>query len=122
MGDHSLPVRVLWFVCIGWWATPIVVNLAVFFFMTVVGIPVGILLINNVPRVLVLQPKREFDPDADDDQYSLPLRALYFVFVGWWLGFLWGNLASLLAVTIIGLPVAIWMLNRLPFVVSLYNY
>lgn len=122
MGDHSLPVRVLWFVFIGWWATPIVVNLAVFFFMTVVGIPVGILLVNNVPRVLILQPTREFDPDADDAQYSLVVRAVYFVFVGWWLGFLWGNLASLLAVTIIGLPVAIWMLNRLPFVVSLYKY
>jgi len=122
MGEHSLPVRILWFVFVGWWATPIVVNLAVFFFATVVGIPVGVVLINNVPKVLILQPKREFDPDADSQQRPLAVRAVYFVFVGWWLGFLWGNLASLLAVTIIGLPVAIWMLNRLPYVVSLYRY
>lgn len=122
MGDHSLPVRILWFVFVGWWATPIVVNLAVFFFFTVVGIPVGIILINNVPRVLILQPKREFDPDADAEQPSLPVRAVYFVFIGWWLGLLWGNVASVLAVTVIGLPIAIWMLNRLPYVVSLYKY
>jgi len=71
MGTHSLPVRALWFVFIGWWATPIVVNVAVFFFLTVVGVPVGVLLINNVPTVLALEPKREFDPEADDAPYRL---------------------------------------------------
>ncbi|AEN06459.1 YccF domain-containing protein [Halolamina sp.] len=122
MEDHSLPVRLLWFVFIGWWATPILVNVAVFFFATVVGIPVGIMLVNNVPRVLILQPKRDIDPETPTDQPSVLVRAVYFVFIGWWLGFLWGNLAALLAITIIGLPVAIWMLNRLPYVVSLYEY
>lgn len=122
MAERSLPVRILWFLLVGWWATPIVVNLAVFFFLTVVGIPVGVVLVNNVPTVLILHPKREFDPEAESTQHSLLVRAVYFVFVGWWLGFLWGNVASVLAVTVIGLPVAIWMLNRLPYVVSLYNY
>ncbi|QSG08575.1 Uncharacterized membrane protein, DUF307 [Halapricum desulfuricans] len=43
-----------------------------------------------------------------------------FVLVGWWLSLLWANAASLFAVTIVGIPVAIWMLNRLPYVTSLY--
>lgn len=122
MKDYSLPVQALWFLLIGWWATPVVVNLAVFFFGTIVGIPVGIVLINNVPTVLMLKSKRDIDAEGDTDQHSLPVRAVYFLFIGWWLGLLWGNVASLLAITIIGLPVAIWMLNRLPYVVSLYRY
>jgi uncharacterized membrane protein YccF (DUF307 family) len=122
MKDYSLPVKALWFLLVGWWATPVVVNLAVFFFGTIVGIPVGIVLINNVPTVLMLKSKRDPDVTGDADQHSLFVRAVYFVFIGWWLGLLWGNLASLFAITIIGLPVAIWMLNRLPYVVSLYRY
>lgn len=122
MKDYPLPVQALWFLLVGWWATPVVVNLATFFFITIVGIPVGIVLINNVPTVLMLKSKRDLGADGQPDQHSLPLRAVYFVFVGWWLGFLWGNLASLFAITIIGLPITIWMLNRLPYVVSLYRY
>lgn len=122
MKDYSLPVQALWFLLIGWWATPVVVNLAVFFFGTIVGIPVGIVLINNVPTILMLKSRRDIDAEGDTEQRSLPVRAVYFLFIGWWLGLLWGNVASLLAITIIGLPVAIWMLNRLPYVVSLYRY
>ncbi|MEF8800156.1 MAG: YccF domain-containing protein [Halolamina sp.] len=122
MKEYSLPVQALWFLLIGWWATPVVVNLAVFFFGTIVGIPVGIVLINNVPRVLLLKSKRDTGLEGDTEQHSILVRAVYFLFIGWWLGLLWGNLASLFAITVIGLPVAIWMLNRLPYVVSLYRY
>lgn len=122
MKEYSLPVQALWFVFIGWWATPVVVNLAVFFFGTIVGIPVGIVLINNVPTVLMLKSKRDTDVAGETEQHSIPVRAVYFLVIGWWLGLLWGNIASLFAITIIGLPVAIWMLNRLPYVVSLYRY
>jgi hypothetical protein len=30
--------------------------------------------------------------------------------------------ASVLAISIVGLPVSLWLLNRLPFVLSLYRY
>lgn len=53
---------------------------------------------------------------------SLLTRAVWFLFVGWWLSLLWANVAAVLAITIIGLPVAIWMLNRLPYVTSLYRF
>jgi hypothetical protein len=36
--------------------------------------------------------------------------------------FIWANVANVLAITVIGLPIAIWMLHRLPFVLSLYRY
>ncbi|WP_121743915.1 YccF domain-containing protein [Natronorubrum halophilum] len=123
MNQRSLLVRAIWFLAIGWWATPIVVNIAWALNVTVILAPIGIKLINLVPTVLTLQEPRSFTaPAAARGQHSLAVRALYFVGIGWWLSFLWANLAALLAVTIVGLPVAIWMVNRLPFVTSLYRF
>ena len=46
---------------------------------------------------------------------------LYFVLIGWWFSLLWSLLAWLLCVTIIGLPLGVWMFNRLPSVTTLMN-
>ncbi|MCU4800477.1 YccF domain-containing protein [Halobacteria archaeon HArc-gm2] len=123
MAQRSFPVRALWFVFVGWWLTPILVNVAWFCNATIVLIPVGIKLTNLVPTALTLaEPRSLDDPDSARGQQSLPIRAVYFVFVGWWLSWLWANVASFLAITIVGLPLAIWMFNRLPYVTSLYRF
>lgn len=44
---------------------------------------------------------------------------LWVLFVGWWLGLAWSALAWFLMVTIIGLPLGLWMLYRLPQVTTL---
>lgn len=66
------------------------------------------------------EPRSLSEPESARGQRSLVVREIYFVFVGWWLSLLWGNVASFLAITVVGLSVAIWMLNRLPYVTSLY--
>lgn len=50
---------------------------------------------------------------------GLLLRLVYFVFVGLWLSGLWAAVAWIACVTIIGLPLGTWMLNRLPEVATL---
>ncbi|WP_435099122.1 YccF domain-containing protein [Halarchaeum sp. P4] len=120
--QRSLLVRALWFVVIGWWATPVLVNVAWFLNVTVVGIPLGIKLINLVPTALTLKEPRSMDAADGGSQHNLLLRAVYFVLVGWWASLFWANLAALLAVTIVGLPVAIWMFGKLPYVTSLYRF
>ena len=123
MAQRSLFTRALWFVAIGWWATPAVVNVAWFLNATVIGLPFGIKLINLVPTVLTLKEPRSLSVPADArGQRSLLVRGAYFVFVGWWLSLLWANVAAFLAVTVVGLPVAYWMFNRLPYVTSLYRF
>jgi len=123
MSQRSLPVRALWFVLVGWWLTPIVVNLAWALNVTILLLPIGIKLINLVPAVLTLkEPRSLSDPSSARGQNSLLVRGVYFVLVGWWASLLWANVAALLAVTVIGLPVAYWMFNRLPFVTSLYRF
>lgn len=42
------------------------------------------------------------------------VRALYFCFVGLWLGMLWTAFAWMFMVSIIGVPLGILMLNRIP--------
>jgi uncharacterized membrane protein YccF (DUF307 family) len=46
-------------------------------------------------------------------------QALWFLFIGWWAGAIWISLAWLLMVTIIGIPIAVMMINRLPKVIAL---
>lgn len=123
MTQRSLLVRALWFVAIGWWLTPIVVNVAWFLNVTVIGIPLGIKLVNLVPTALTLkEPRSLSEDDFRTGQHSLLTRAVYFVFVGWWASFLWANAAVLVSITVIGLPIGIWMANRLPWVTSLYKF
>jgi uncharacterized membrane protein YccF (DUF307 family) len=123
MAQRSLLTRALWFVLVGWWATPVVVNAAWLLNVTIIGIPIGLKLINLVPTVLTLAEPRSLDrPETTRGQQSLALRAAYFVLVGWWLSLIWANVAWALAVTVVGLPVSIWMLNRLPYVTSLYRF
>jgi uncharacterized membrane protein YccF (DUF307 family) len=123
MAQRSFLTRAIWFVFVGWWATPFVVNVAWLLNATVVLLPLGIKLINLVPTVLSLaEPRSLSDPDRGRGQHSLLVRAVYFLLVGWWLSFIWANVAAFLAVTVVGLPVAFWMFNRLPYVTSLYRF
>jgi uncharacterized membrane protein YccF (DUF307 family) len=124
MSDRSLLVRALWFLAVGWWATPIVVNVAWALNATVILLPLGLKLINLVPTVLTLrEPRSVVAPEAAGaGQRSLVVRAVWFVLVGWWLSLLWANVAAILAVTVVGLPVAVWLFNRLPYVTSLYRF
>ncbi|PSQ50313.1 hypothetical protein BRD15_01970 [Halobacteriales archaeon SW_6_65_15] len=123
--QHSLVVRALWYVFVGGWATGIWLSAAWVLNVTVVGLPLGIKMINQVPKVLTLKRRTGAVVIAGSgkrDQPSLVLRAFYFVLVGWWASLVWMGLAYLISLTIVGLPVAIWMFNKLPYVVSLYRY
>ena len=53
------------------------------------------------------------------DGPPLLVRVIWFVFIGWWLTGLVNVLAYLIALTIIGLPLAFMIFNRLPTVLTL---
>ncbi len=130
-GERSLFVRALYFLLVGWWLTGLWLAVAWGLVVSVLLLPVGIKMINRVPFVLTLKRRGPRRSTVDDDgavvgttrrQPSLLVRAVYFLLVGWWASGLWTSVAYTLALTVIGLPVSIWMLQRLPFVVSLYRY
>src|SRR3954447_6948557 len=47
------------------------------------------------------------------------VQLLWFIFVGWWAIHIWAAVAWVLLVSIIGIPVGLWMLHRVPLVVAL---
>lgn len=122
--ERSLVVRAVWFLFVGWWATGIWLGVAWFLNVTIIGIPLGIKMINVVPMVLSLKERDLVDAEGGggDQPYGLVVRGLYFVFVGWWASGIWMSVAYLFTLSIVGLPVAVLMYNKLPFVVSLYEY
>jgi uncharacterized membrane protein YccF (DUF307 family) len=130
----NLFVRFVWWLLVGWWASGIVVALAWLSLITIIGIPLGMWLINRLPTVLTLRPRTRvwtMGQDAEGrtvvsergrPQTAWPIRGLWFILVGWWASAIWMGAAWLIQLTIIGLPLALLMFNRTPFVASLYRY
>lgn len=130
----SVIVRGVYFLLFGWWASGVWLSIAWVLNLSIIGMPLGIKMINLVPKIVSLKDRTiETDRVTDDegnvtikqessDQYSIPLRAAYFLLVGWWASGIWMFFAWLASITVIGLPVAVWMYDRLPFIVSLYKY
>lgn len=124
MSDQpALFVRALWFLLVGWWATGIWLSVAWLLNITIIGIPLGIWMINQVPMLLSLKRR---DPLVGErvggGQYPLVVRAVWFLLVGWWASGVWTGVAYTLTLTVVGIPLAVWMYNQLPYVVSLYRY
>jgi uncharacterized membrane protein YccF (DUF307 family) len=47
------------------------------------------------------------------------IQLLWFLFIGWWAVHIWVAVAWISLVTIIGIPLGVWMLHRVPLVVAL---
>ena len=130
----NLLVRFIWWLFIGWWASGIAVSIAWIALITIIGIPLGIWIINRLPSILTLRPRTRHWSLGQDEQGSTvvtdrgrpqvawPIRGVWFLLVGWWLSGLWMGLAWLIQLTIIGIPIALLMFNRTPFIASLYRY
>ena len=64
----------------------------------------------STPRVVVI---------TDRGGPGFLVRAIWYIFIGWWLSGLAIALGWFLAVTIIGLPLAFMLFNRLPAIMTL---
>jgi uncharacterized membrane protein YccF (DUF307 family) len=123
-------LRAIYFVLVGWWLTLLWINAAWALNATYVLLPLGLWMLNRVPQVLTLKPMPvEAEVYRVGAGYAVRTRGvrqpfwlwrlLYFAFIGWWVSLLWANVAWVLCLTIVGLPVGILMFNYLPAVTTL---
>ena len=131
MKARQLPVlvRLLYFICVGWWLGFHIALAGWVCCVTVVLLPLGIWILHRLPLLTTLtMPDEDYAPIARVDDFrferegdSVPflLRCVYFVLVGSWLSFIWIKLAFLLAATFVLTPVGFWMINRVPAILTL---
>lgn len=125
-------VRALYFCFVGLWLGALWTGLAWFLLVTIIGLPLGLMMLNRIPQVMTLKPVRTQTQvtttggvvvvsQGQVAQQPFWLRAVYFVAVGWWLsglwlGFAWGLIGATFG---LGLPLAFWMFDRTPAIVTL---
>ena len=47
--------QALWFLFVGWWLGAILITAAWFLNITIIGLPLGMSILNNIPKILALQ-------------------------------------------------------------------
>jgi uncharacterized membrane protein YccF (DUF307 family) len=125
----NILIRALYFIVFGLWFSGVWAAVAWVLCVTVIGLPLGLWMLNRLPQVTTLRPEeRDLFITASGQVFergpSQPpflLRAIYFVLVGWWLSAIWIGVAWALCAVVVGLPFGFWMLNRVPAVITLAN-
>lgn len=117
-------LQILYFLVIGWWLGGAWVIAAWLLMLTIIGLPVGAAMLNNVPQVMALRGRRVVQVNAQGRASNAPelsvlIRAPYFLLVGWWLSGLWLSVAYACAMSVIGLPLGFWMFDLAPAIATL---
>ncbi len=126
-------IRILYFIFVGLWLGGIATIAAWILNVTIIGLPLGLWLLNRLPYLMTLKPVRTetrvsttVDGKVVIRETALPqrsflLRALYFLLIGWWFSLVWLILAWLISgITLgLGLPLAFWMFDQIPAITTL---
>lgn len=120
-------LQFIYFLVIGWWLGLLASMLGFVLCVSIIGLPFGLILLNRLPSLIYLREIGESCPAGYDHRHmqeELPMlmRVLWFVLVGWELGFIVIGLGYLLTLTIIGLPLGVYLLNRVPFALTLSRH
>jgi uncharacterized membrane protein YccF (DUF307 family) len=126
-------ISLLWFIFVGSWLSLFWILIAWVFIVLIIPMPIGLAMMNRVPLIATLRsPTREYVMATEGTamrirevapkQRPFLIRAIYFVFIGWWLSLFWVVGAWLATGTLILLPLGIWMMNRIPAITTLQRY
>ena len=123
-------LRVLWFFLLGWELTGVWILVAWALNVTIIGLPLGLWMLDRVPQVLTLKSRPGGYvvnmKNGRSHYQAVPnppflIRVFYFVVIGWWFSLFWAALGWVLCASIIGLPIGVLMLNKLPTVTTLHR-
>ena len=120
----GLLVRAIWFLFVGWWLGELAVLSAWVLNLLIITLPLGMYILNRLPQIFTLRSSTAhwqverlgegvtIVTAAEQPQRNFWWRVVYFVFVGWWLSFIWLELAWLAGLTLVLLPLSFWMFSK----------
>lgn len=128
--ETSMPVRIVWFLFVGWWLSAIAIFGIWLLSALIVTLPLALVLLNKVPQITTLRKQSTnwstsiengttIVREVDIEQREFWKRALYFVLVGFWITLPWLYIAWILMWTIVLLPVSFWMFSKAATVTTL---
>lgn len=123
----NLLIRAIWFFLIGWWLGLLWTIGAWIFNLSLIGLPVGLMMLNSLPQVMTLRPRSrrvQVTPSGHvlmqgPEQHPFALRAIWFALIGWWASLVWSLIAWAFSLTLILMPISFWMWNRVPTITTL---
>lgn len=131
----GLLIRAIYFIFVGLWLGGIWTTVAWVLVVSIIGLPIGLLMLNRIPQIMTLKPVRTnrymqnvngqwVMRENKTPQASFLARALYFVLIGWWFSALWLAAAwAISGITLgLGLPLAFWMFDRVPAITTLSRF
>lgn len=131
----GLLIRALYFIFVGLWLGGIWTTVAWVLVVSIIGLPIGLMMLNRIPQVMTLKPVRTnrymhqvngqwVMRETTKPQASFLARVVYFVLIGWWFSALW--LAAAWAISGftlgLGLPLSFWMFDRVPAITTLSRF
>jgi uncharacterized membrane protein YccF (DUF307 family) len=126
-------IQLLWFFFFGVWLGQVWMAVAWLLMITVIGLPVGISMVNVLPKIIALRaPVRHWKIyicgpcDTEKQEIKVPqlnfyLRAYYSLFIGLWLCAVSMEAAFWLCASVIGLPIGFWVFDWIPAILSLHR-
>lgn len=130
--NPNIILRLIWFLLIGWWLGFWAIIGAYLCLILILPAPIGIALLNRIPRIMTLRAPAHAITVRDDHghltveqgnlrQRSWLIRLPWLLLIGWWLGALW--LLAAYAITVFtagfGIPISFWMFGRAARVITL---
>ncbi len=110
--SYRLALSILWVIVFGWWIGFLSILLIWLLHLSLLGLPLGIWLANRLSNVFFLtsRPAQATIPYPWGNlTLRPPLRAIYYLFIGSWLGLLWMLLAWFFAAAFVILPLFLWL-------------
>ena len=131
----GLLIRAIYFIFVRLWLGGIWTTVAWVLVVSIIGLPIGLIMLNRIPQIMTLKPVRTnrymqnvngrwVMRESNQPQVSFLARALYFILIGWWFSALWlGAAWAISGITLgLGLPLSFWMFDRVPAITTLSRF
>lgn len=127
-GGTNILLRILWMIFVGWWLSGLFYIVGAVLTLLIVTAPLGMVVIQKIGWAFSLYKESKYQTgytetgeaiQIEKQNTNFLIRFLYFIFIGWWAGGIALVISWIVGITIIGLPLSFYIMNRLGKIMTL---